>query len=103
MIDPALARSMGLGEPGFIALLRQAGFRQIPPRPLVGGQAGPPAPILWDWRPPAHGGGETRAAQGAKPDGKPEGRSRSQPAKGQPAKVVPDGAFAGLAALMGGG
>jgi ATP-dependent RNA helicase SUPV3L1/SUV3 len=30
MIDPALARSMGLGEPGFIALLRQAGFRQIP-------------------------------------------------------------------------
>lgn len=103
MIDPALARSMGLGEPGFIALLRQAGFRQIPPRPLAGGQAGPPAPILWDWRPPAHGGGETRAAQGAKPDGKPEGRSRSQPAKGQPAKVVPDGVFAGLAALMGGG
>jgi hypothetical protein len=43
MIDPALARSMGLGEPGFIALLRQAGFRQIPPRPLAGGQAGPRA------------------------------------------------------------
>jgi hypothetical protein len=42
MIDPALARSMGLGEPGFIALLRQAGFRQ-PPRPLAGGQAGPRA------------------------------------------------------------
>lgn len=51
-LDPALARSMGLTTAGYAALLRAAGFRAWPPRPLAAGAAGPPAPPLWDWRPP---------------------------------------------------
>ena len=51
-LDPALARSMGLTTASYAALLRAAGFRAWPPRPLAEGAAGPPAPPLWDWRPP---------------------------------------------------
>ncbi|MET0179749.1 MAG: helicase-related protein, partial [Novosphingobium sp.] len=57
-LDPALARSMGLTTAGFAALLHGAGFRAVSPRPLRDGQPGPPAPPLWEWRPPrppAHG------------------------------------------------
>jgi ATP-dependent RNA helicase SUPV3L1/SUV3 len=52
VLDPALARSMGLTTASYAALLRQAGFRAAVPRPLAEGQAGPPAPPLWHWRPP---------------------------------------------------
>ncbi|WP_125954268.1 helicase-related protein [Novosphingobium sp. MD-1] len=51
-LDPALARSMGLTTASYAALLRAAGFRAWPPRPLAEGAAGPPAPPLWDWRAP---------------------------------------------------
>jgi len=51
-LDPALARSMGLATAGFAALLRAAGFRVHMSRGLPNGAFGPPAPPLWDWRPP---------------------------------------------------
>ena len=51
-LDPALARSMGLATAGYAALLRAAGFRVHMPRALENEAYGPPAPPLWDWRPP---------------------------------------------------
>jgi len=51
-IDPALPTSMGLLPENYARLLRDAGFRQTPPRPLPEGAFGPQAPVLWDWRPP---------------------------------------------------
>lgn len=77
-LDPALARSMGLTTAGFAALLRAAGFRVHMARPLADTAHGPPAPPLWDWRPP-----------------------RAAPARGAPAPLAPPtGAFAALAELM---
>ena len=77
-LDPALARSMGLTTAGYAALLRVAGFRAWPPRPLAEGAAGPPAPPLWDWRPPRPR--EERRPEAARPR--------------------PDNAFAALAQWM---
>lgn len=51
-LDPGLAISMGLSPAAYAHLLRLAGFRAISPRALPAGQAGPPAPGLWEWRPP---------------------------------------------------
>ena len=51
-LDPALARSMGLATAGYAALLRAAGFRVHMARALTEAAHGPPAPPLWDWRPP---------------------------------------------------
>ena len=50
-IDPALGRSMGLALDGHVHLLRQAGFLPSSPRVLADGVQGPPAPIVWRWRP----------------------------------------------------
>ena len=51
-LDPALARSMGLTTASYAALLRAGGFRVIMPRLLAESASGPPAPPLWEWRPP---------------------------------------------------
>ncbi len=51
-LDPVMARSMGLSTAGFAALLRAAGFRVHMPRALSDSAFGPPAPPMWDWRPP---------------------------------------------------
>ena len=51
-LDPALAVSMGLSTVGYARLLRLAGFEARSPRPLGPGLPGPPAPPLWQWRPP---------------------------------------------------
>ena len=51
-LDPALARSMGLATVGFATLLRTAGFRVHMARLLADAVHGPPAPPMWDWRPP---------------------------------------------------
>ena len=51
--DDAVATSMGLLPDSLARLLRDGGF--VPaaaPRPLPPGTAGPPAPLLWRWRPP---------------------------------------------------
>lgn len=77
-LDPALARSMNLATAGYAALLRLAGFRVHMARPLAEAAHGPPAPPLWDWRPP-------RAAP-ARPVATPAAR--------------PTGAFAALAELI---
>ena len=77
-LDPALARSMGLATAGYAALLRAAGFRVHMARPLAEAAHGPPAPPMWDWRPP-------RAAPARLPT------ALSPP---------PNGAFAALAELM---
>jgi ATP-dependent RNA helicase SUPV3L1/SUV3 len=51
-LDPVLARSMGLATAGYAALLRAAGFRVHMARMLDASTYGPPAPPMWDWRPP---------------------------------------------------
>ena len=51
-LDPALAVSMGLSTGGYARLLRLAGFEVRAPRPLEPQRPGPPAPPLWQWRPP---------------------------------------------------
>ncbi len=77
-LDPALARSMGLATAGFAALLRAAGFRVHMARVLAEAAHGPPAPPLWDWRPP-----------------------RSAPPRTAPTPLPPPtGAFAALAELI---
>lgn len=77
-LDPALARSMGLTTAGFSALLRAAGFQVHMARGLPDGAFGPPAPPLWDWRPP-----------------------RPPPAGAAlPSRVPATGAFAALAELI---
>lgn len=78
-LDPALARSMGLTTASYAALLRQAGFRAIMPRALPEQAYGPPAPPLWEWRP----------------------QRAPAPVPTPPTAVRNEGAFAGLAALMG--
>ncbi|KPF54180.1 MULTISPECIES: helicase-related protein [Novosphingobium] len=89
VLDPALARSMGLSTAGYANLLRAAGFRAAMPRPLAEGQAGPPAPPLWDWRPP-------------RPATPPARNSKSnQQASRAPVQPAPaSGAFAALATLL---
>jgi ATP-dependent RNA helicase SUPV3L1/SUV3 len=78
-LDPGLARSMGLSTASYAALLRLGGFRVHMPRALGDGASGPPAPPLWDWRPP-------RIADPALP---------------RPETAVPaTGAFAALAELI---
>ena len=77
-LDPALARSMGLATAGYAALLRAGGFRVHMARLLADAVHGPPAPPMWDWRPP-----------------------RAAPARAAAAGVPqPTGAFAALAELM---
>jgi len=51
-LDPALATSMGLAPESAGRLLRDAGFRTGEERKLADGAFGPPAPVLWSWRPP---------------------------------------------------
>ena len=68
-VDPALATSMGLSAENFRHLMRDAGFRANPPRPLVEGAFGPPAPPRWSWHPPrrdraAPSPSSTRPAEG---------------------------------------
>ena len=76
-LDPARAISCGLTTSSYARLLRTAGFHPLLPRQLAEGAAGPPAPLLWRWRP-------TRAAaESATPPSHP-----------------PNGAFAALAELV---
>jgi ATP-dependent RNA helicase SUPV3L1/SUV3 len=51
-LDPAVARSMGLSTASYAHLLRLAGFRAVVPRKLAEEAYGPPAPPMWEWRPP---------------------------------------------------
>lgn len=51
-LDPALARSMNLSTAAYSALLRAGGFRVHMTRALAEKAYGPPAPPLWEWRPP---------------------------------------------------
>ena len=79
-LDSALATSMGLVPENFVRLMRDAGFRPGEARKLPAGAYGPPAPVLWGWRPP-------------RKDQAPVSRD------GRP--VPEGGAFAGLAELLG--
>jgi ATP-dependent RNA helicase SUPV3L1/SUV3 len=51
-VDLALATSMGLTLDSFRGLMREAGFRPGERRELAEGAFGPPAPLVWSWRPP---------------------------------------------------
>ncbi|WP_226016181.1 helicase-related protein [Novosphingobium sp. FKTRR1] len=77
-LDPAVARSMGLGTASYAALMRLAGFRVHMPLSLPEGAFGPLAPPLWDWRAP---------------------RALVAPPQARPA-VPASGAFAALAELI---
>jgi ATP-dependent RNA helicase SUPV3L1/SUV3 len=79
-LDPALATSMGLAPDNVLRLMRDAGFRPGERRALPEGAFGPPAPLLWSWRPPRKDRMPERA------DGRPTPKG---------------GAFAGLAELLG--
>ncbi|NKJ42610.1 helicase-related protein [Novosphingobium sp. SG720] len=94
VLDPALARSMGLTTAAYAALLRQAGFRAQVPRALDEGQAGPPAPPLWEWRPPR--APAQASARGAGTKTAPRGKGGA----GTPAAAPATGAFAALATLL---
>ncbi len=79
VLDAALPISIGLTQQNWRRLLGDAGFRcEIAPS-LRPKQYGPPRPDSWQWRPART---------------KPSGRSR-------PAPPRPNGAFAGLAELVG--
>ncbi len=54
-LDPARAVSAGLTTASYARLLQLAGFVALVPRALNEGEAGPPAPLLWRWRPPRPG------------------------------------------------
>lgn len=78
ILDPVRAISMGLTAQAHAQLMRLAGFRPNQPR-LLGEQAfGPPAPVLWRWRPP----------------------HRREVPKPRIAPPVPHGSFAALAKLI---
>jgi len=53
-INPAKAVSTGLTTESFARLLGLAGFNAIMPRPLREGTFGPPAQLLWRWKPLRH-------------------------------------------------
>ncbi len=76
-LDPARAVSAGLTTASYAALLRLAGFKPIMPRALKLGAFGPPAPLVWHWR--------------------PHRRQTEEPAPSAPAST---GAFAALAELV---
>jgi ATP-dependent RNA helicase SUPV3L1/SUV3 len=76
-IDPAKAVSTGLTTASFARLLGLAGFNAIMPRPLREGAFGPPAQLLWRWKPLRHAAPSEAAARPA-----------------------PEGAFAALAELV---
>ncbi|MDG2004944.1 MAG: helicase-related protein [Novosphingobium sp.] len=67
VIDPARAISMGLTTASYTKLLQLANFRPIMPKKLGEGAHGPPAPLLWRWRParrkPQPDNPRTQAAQ----------------------------------------
>ena len=97
-VGMALATSLGLAEDNFSRLMRDAGFRLLPHRPLAGGAHGPPAPPLWEWRAPrkdhagANQGNRMSPAKGPAAQGKEPGKA---------SRDVPAGnAFAQLADLM---
>jgi ATP-dependent RNA helicase SUPV3L1/SUV3 len=79
-VDPALATSMGLTPENMLRLLRDAGFRAGERPKLADGAFGPPAPVLWSWRPP---------------------RKDRAPKRGDRRPATEGGAFAGLAELLG--
>jgi ATP-dependent RNA helicase SUPV3L1/SUV3 len=78
-VDPALATSMGLLPDNFRLLMRDAGFRPGQAKSLPEAAHGPPAPVLWSWRPP-------------RKDRQPEAPAVRRPADGN--------AFAALAGLV---
>ncbi len=112
-LNPALAISTGLTLESWQRLLGAAGFRQHKAKALADGQAGPPAPDQWSWRP----GGQSKSRH--KPQnskGKQQDKSRghsgtgkgdkrrhnktSSPPKNPSTGPATGKAFAGLADLM---
>jgi ATP-dependent RNA helicase SUPV3L1/SUV3 len=114
-VDLALATSMGLTLDSFRGLMRDAGFRPGERRELAEGAFGPPAPLVWSWRPPRKD--QPRNEQPAREQArrpqrggdKGQGRDRGKPtssAKPQAPDAKPDSAppannpFAALADLL---
>jgi ATP-dependent RNA helicase SUPV3L1/SUV3 len=77
MLDPAKAVSAGLTTAAYARLLQLGGFNPVIPRALKEGAFGPPAPLLWRWRP-----------------------MRVQATRESPPQPAPSGAFAALAELV---
>ncbi len=76
-LDPARAISTGLTTASYAQLLGLGGFSPLMPRALAQGASGPPARLLWRWRP-----------------------LRADVAPQAPALPPPTGAFAALAELV---
>jgi ATP-dependent RNA helicase SUPV3L1/SUV3 len=103
-IDAALGTSMGLTGESFVPLLQEAGFRQIGARALAEGAFGPPAPPLWEWRPPRpdsraeHAGQKPHRVQRGK--GPPKDKRPPPKPAPEPRRPVEGNAFAALADLI---
>ncbi|MCL6249935.1 helicase [Altererythrobacter sp. KTW20L] len=115
-VDPALPTSMGLVPDNFRALMRDAGFRPGEQRALPEGAFGPPAPLVWSWRPhrkdqprsehgsreqdrrPRHNGPK---GKGGKPGSHTGPQNQPQAAERKPESAPPaNNPFAGLADLL---
>ncbi len=93
-----LATSMGLAEDSFRQLMRDAGFRNLPPRKLAQSTQGPPAPALWEWRATRKDHVKTNRQDRNRPDrANRSPRERSEQHEVQPRA---GNAFAQLADLM---
>ncbi|MBO9498368.1 MAG: helicase [Novosphingobium sp.] len=108
-IDPALGTSMGLAEQSFAPLLREAGFRPVGARVLPEGAFGPPAPLLWEWRPPRPDGPRPERQDHARPmrhkgkgpRGGPDRGKRPPPRPApEPSRPAEGNVFAALADLI---
>ena len=88
VLDPALARSMGLTPESYTQLLRLAGFQPSVPKPLDEAAFGPPRPTTWRWR-PARRPPPVRNPRSPGAEARPTGPPRT------------GGAFAALAELVG--
>jgi len=80
-IDRALGTSMGLTDESFARLVRDAGFRPVRQRDLPEGAFGPPAPLMWDWRPARADERPDRHERDARGEGRRPGKrgKRSKP------------------------
>jgi ATP-dependent RNA helicase SUPV3L1/SUV3 len=93
-IDPALGTSMGLSDENFAPLMREGGFYFTRARALAEGAHGPPAPLLWEWRPPRKD--QPKQPRGNPKKGRPGGK-RPTPAAEPPR---PGNVFSQLAGLV---
>ena len=94
VLDAALGTSMGLAGENFAPLMREGGFYFARARALAQAAHGPPAPLLWEWRPPRKD--QPREQHRDRRKGRPANKRPPPPA--EPSR--PGNVFAQLAGLV---